>query len=71
MRYTLVGVDGNAYSVMGYVKGAMREVGMSQDEQKAYVADATSGDYKHLLYVSMNMLERCNERLENEVEEND
>lgn len=71
MRYTLVGVDGNAYSVMGYVKGAMREVGMSQDEQKAYVADATSGNYNHLLYVSMDMLEKCNERLENEVEEND
>lgn len=68
MKYTLVGVDGNAYVVMGYVKGAMREVGMSQGEREAYVADATSDDYKHLLYVSMDMLDKCNERLENDEE---
>lgn len=68
MKYTLVGVDGNAYVVMGYVKGAMREVGMSQDEREAYVTDATSGDYKHLLCVSMDMLDKCNERLENDEE---
>lgn len=68
MKYTLVGVDGNAYVVMGYVKGAMREVGMNQSEREAYVADATSGDYKHLLCVSMDMLDKCNERLENDEE---
>lgn len=68
MKYTLVGVDGNAYSVMGYVRDAMREIGMSQDEREAYVADATSGNYKHLLYVSMKMIDKCNERLENDEE---
>ena len=35
MKYTLVGVDSNAYAVMGYVKRAMREVGMNQDEREA------------------------------------
>ena len=68
MKYTLVGVDGNAYVVMGYVKDAMREVGMNQGEREAYVADATSGDYNHLLRTSMDMLDKCNERLENDEE---
>ena len=68
MKYTLVGVDSNAYAVMGYVKRAMREVGMNQDEREAYVVDATSDDYKHLLCVSMDMLDKCNERLENDEE---
>ena len=32
-KYSLVGVDDNAYSVMDYVKECMREVGISQEEQ--------------------------------------
>ena len=64
MRYTLVGVDGNAYAVMAYVKRAMREVGMSQEQRTAYIDAAMSDDYHHLLCVSMDMLEKCNERLE-------
>ena len=63
MRYTLVGVDGNAYAVMGYVKRAMQEVGMSQEQRTAYIDDAMSDDYHHLLCVSMNMLEKCNDKI--------
>ena len=48
-KYTLVGVDGNAYAVMGYVKRCMREVGMSPEQRTAYIEDATSDDYHHLL----------------------
>lgn len=59
-KYTLVGVDGNAYSVMGYVKRCMREVGMSQKQRTAYIEDATSDDYHHLLCVSMEMVDKCN-----------
>lgn len=53
-HYTLVGVDGNAYSVMGYVQNAMEECGCSKDEIDAYIADATSSDYRHLLGFSMS-----------------
>lgn len=59
--YTLVGIDGNAFSVMGYVKRCMRECGCSFDEQKAYTTEAMSGDYNNLLCVSMNMLDKLNE----------
>ena len=61
-RYSLIGVDGNAFAIMGYVVGAMRETGFSQDEIKAYREDAESDDYNHLLCVSADMIDKCNER---------
>lgn len=77
-RYDLVGQDGNAWSVMGYVtramKDAYREVRendtlageetfstFGKEAQSAYTKDATSGDYNHLLCVSMDMLDKVNE----------
>lgn len=66
MKYTLVGIDGNAFAVMGYVRDAMRKEGCSLEEQKAYTEDAMSGDYSHLLYVSMNMIEKLNEKRQDE-----
>ena len=59
-KYTLVGVDGNAYAIMGYVRRCMREVGMSQKQVDAYIKDATSDNYTHLLYVSSEMVDKCN-----------
>ena len=56
-HYTLEGVNGNAFSVMGYVARAMRAEGKSDDEINAYYSDAQSDDYNHLLYVSQQMLE--------------
>ena len=61
-RYTLVGVDGNAYAVMGYVTRAMRETGFTQEEIQAYKEDAQSDDYNRLLCVSADMINKCNER---------
>lgn len=60
--YDLVGIDGNAFNVMGYVRRAMKECGFSKDEIEAYTKDATSGDYNHLLVVSMDIIDKCNER---------
>ena len=45
----LVGQDGNASSILGRVTSAMRRAGISQAEQSAFIAEATSGDYNHLL----------------------
>lgn len=59
-KYRLVGVNGNAYCVMGYVQTAMREVGMSKEEMKKYSQNAMSGDYNHLLSVSIDMIDVCN-----------
>ena len=61
-KYTLVGIDGNAFSVMGYVRRCMRECGCTAEEMKAYSNEAMSGDYNNLLCVSMNMLDKLNEK---------
>lgn len=61
-RYSLIGIDGNAFAIMGYVIRAMRETGFSQDEIKAYREDAESDDYNHLLCVSADMIDECNAR---------
>ena len=62
--YTLVGVDGNAFAVMGYVAKAMRREGFTRDEIEEYRKAAMSGDYSNLLCVSVNYVERCNARKE-------
>lgn len=49
----LSGQDGNAFVIMGNVTGAMRRAGISKEDRDAYMADAMSGDYDHLLQVTM------------------
>ena len=53
----LIGGDGNAFSVMGKVKRALRRAGVSKEEQDLYIEQATSGDYDHLLAVTMDWVE--------------
>lgn len=59
--YSLVGVDGNAFSIMGYVGKAMKECGKPKEEVDNYYALATSADYSHLLATSMNIIDELNE----------
>ena len=61
--YTLVGVDGNAYAIMGYVRTAMKRAKMTKEDIDAYIKDATSSDYNHLLVVSSEMIDKVNEIL--------
>ena len=60
-KYTLIGVDGNAFSVMGYVRTAMKREHCTKEEIDAYTKDAMSSDYYHLLSVSHATLEALNE----------
>ena len=61
--YTLIGINGNAYSIMGYVRDAMHDANMNSYDIDAYIKDATSSDYDHLLAVSCEMIDRVNEIL--------
>lgn len=61
--YTLIGINGNAYSIMSYVRDAMHDANMTNDDIDAYVKDATSSDYNHLVAVSCEMIDRVNEIL--------
>lgn len=64
--YSLIGVDGNAYAVMGYVSRAMLRSGFTTKERDEYLADAQSDDYDHLLTVSVDMVEKVNVKLRQE-----
>lgn len=61
-KYSLVGVDGNAYAVMGYTAKAMRREGFSQEEIKEMQDKAMSDDYDNLLMVCMEYVDKANER---------
>ena len=49
----LTGQDGNAYSIMGRIKQALRRAGADNEYIDKYLKEATSGDYDNLLVVSM------------------
>ena len=48
----LVGEDGNAFSIMGRVSGALKRSGQYEAAAE-YIKRATSGNYDHLLQVTM------------------
>lgn len=58
--YSLIGIDGNAFSVMGYTMKAMKQCGYSNDAIQCYREDAMSGDYDNLLALSCMMVDNCN-----------
>ena len=53
VQVQLSGEDGNAFAILGRTSAALRAAGVSQEEIDAYFAEATSGDYDHLLHTTM------------------
>jgi hypothetical protein len=54
----LVGLDGNAFSILGRFSRAAREEGWSEEEIKRVIDEAMSSDYSHLLAtISKNVIE--------------
>jgi hypothetical protein len=53
IQVQLSGEDGNAFAILGRTAGALRDAGVPQEEIDAYFAEATSGDYDHLLQTTM------------------
>lgn len=53
----LTGKDGNAFNILGICLRAMRQAGLSREERDAFYAEATSGNYDHLLATCMKWLE--------------
>lgn len=49
----LVGRDGNAFAVMGFVVDALRRAGVSAAEIAEYRRQSMSGDYNNLLATAM------------------
>lgn len=59
-KYDLVGVDGNAFAIMAYVKRAMEREKMSAIEIRNYLEESKRGDYNHLILVSLKMIDKLN-----------
>ena len=59
-KYSLVGVDGNAYAIMGYTARALKETGHSDLVDEMW-NDATSDDYNHLICVCDSYIDIANE----------
>ena len=66
MKYNLVGVDGNAFAVMGYVVQCMKKEKMTAEEIKAYRDKAMSDDYNNLLATSFDIIEQLNDKRQDE-----
>ena len=49
----LIGQDGNAFSIMGRVKKALRRAAADKEYVDKYLKESTVGDYNYLLAVSM------------------
>ena len=70
-KYDLVGVDGNAFCVMGYTARALQREGLGDlcDEMRT---KAMSGDYDNLLCVCMDYIDKANAKaVENGYEDDD
>ena len=50
----LVGLDGNAFALMGAFQRQARREGWSAEEIKAVLDECQSGDYNHLLSTLMH-----------------
>lgn len=70
MKYSLVGVDGNAFSIMGYTANALKKVGLGElvpEMQKR----AMNGDYSHLICVCDEYIDMANKMIGEEDGEED
>ena len=58
-RFTLVGVNGNAFSVMGYTARCLKRAGLGDKVDEMH-SKATSGDYYHLIAVCDEYVQMAN-----------
>lgn len=53
IELSLIGEDGNAFSILGKAQKAMRRAKLPQEQIDQFMAEATAGDYNHLLQTTM------------------
>lgn len=61
VRLTLVGLDGNAFALMGAFQNQARREGWTKEEISAVLNECKSGDYDHLLCTLMDVCEDVDE----------
>lgn len=68
MKYSLCGVDGNAFAIMGYTSRALKREGLRGLVDKMR-GEATSGDYCNLISVCQRYIDLANEEAEKETDD--
>ena len=59
--YSLEGVNGNVFAIIGYTKNAMRECKCTREEIDKYVSDCKNSDnYYNVIFLSQSILEKLN-----------
>lgn len=53
IKVRLSGQDGNAFTILGACRRAAERAGLPPQEVKAFIEEATAGDYDHLLQTAM------------------
>ena len=53
----LTGHDGNAFAIIGKVQQALRRAGVSPEEIREFLTEATSGDYDTVLITCMKWID--------------
>ena len=59
VKMTLIGVDGNAFSLMGAFSREARKQGWTNDEITVVTSECMEGDYDHLLRTLMDNIDDC------------
>jgi len=57
VKVNLSDEDGNAFSILGRVRKALRRAGVPEVEVQEFHDEAVSGDYDHLLQTVMKTVE--------------
>ena len=65
VNLNLIGVNGNAFMIMGVFRKQARKEGWSQDEIDTVLTEAKSGDYNYLLATIENHCEPKDEPHDN------
>lgn len=58
VKLKLVGLDGNAFNLMGAFSRAAKDQGWTEAEVKEVIDEAMSGDYDHLVATLSNNCQR-------------
>lgn len=61
--YDLSDKFSNTFDVIAYTVSAMRETGFNQSDIDDYLIDATSTHNSHLVDVSIEVIDKCNNRI--------
>lgn len=68
VKGTLVGIDGNAFAILGHFKRSARRSGWPNAEVEKVINDAMSSDYNHLLYTINKCFDDCVSHCDDEID---